>query len=50
MNKIDLHIIIEQLSQANKERFKAYMINLSFDSLKTEDSLEHFSAGYYQEN
>ena len=35
MNKNDLHIIIEQLSQSEKERLKAYIINLSLTS-KTE--------------
>lgn len=43
MNKNDLHIIIEQLSDFDKERLKAYIINLSLtDSLKTEYNQSHF--------
>ena len=40
MNKNDLHIIIEQLSQSEKERLKAYIINLSLTS-KTEYNQLH---------
>ena len=51
MNKNDLHIIIEQLSQSEKERLKAYIINLSLtDSLKTEYNQSHYCVGYHQEN
>ena len=51
MNKNDLHIIIEQLSDFDKERLKAYIINLSLtDSLKTEYNQLHSSVGYHQEN
>ena len=49
MNKNDLHIIIEQLSQSEKERLKAYIINLSLTS-KTEYNQLHSSVGYHQEN
>lgn len=49
MNKNDLHIIIEQLSQSEKERLKAYIINLSLTS-KTEYNLLHYCVGYHQEN
>ena len=41
MNKNDLHIIIEQLSESEKERLKAYIINLSLTS-KTEYNQLHF--------
>ena len=49
MNKNNLHIIIEQLSQSEKERLKAYIINLSLTS-KTEYNRLHSSVGYHQEN
>ena len=49
MNKNDLHIIIEQLSDFDKERLKAYIINLSLTS-KTEYNRLHSSVGYHQEN
>ena len=49
MSKNDLHIIIEQLSDFDKERLKAYIINLSLTS-KTEYNLLHSSVGYHQEN
>lgn len=49
MNKNDLHIIIEQLSQSDKERLKAYIINLSLTS-KTEYNQSHYCVGYHQEN
>ena len=41
MNKNDLHIIIEQLSDFDKERLKTYIINLSLTS-KTEYNQSHF--------
>ena len=42
MNKNDLHIIIEQLSEFDKERLKAYIINLSLtDPLTTEYNKLH---------
>ena len=50
MNKNDLHIIIEQLSNFDKERLKAYIINLSFGSSKTEYNQLHSFVGYHQEN
>ena len=51
MNKNDLHIIIEQLSEFDKERLKAYIINLSLtDSLKTKYNQSHSFVGYHQEN
>ena len=49
MNKNDLHIIIEQLSQSEKERLKAYIIILSLTS-KTEYNQLHSFVGYHQEN
>ena len=49
MNKNDLHIIIEQLSQSDKERLKAYIINLSLTS-KTEYNQSHSFSDYHLEN
>lgn len=47
----DLHIIIEQLSTINKERLKAYIINLSFVEIsKTEYSPSHSFVEHHQEN
>lgn len=49
MNKNDLHIIIEQLSEFDKERLKAYIINLSLTS-KTEYNLLHSFSDYHLES
>lgn len=49
MSNDDLYNLIEQLSNYDKERLKAYIINLSLTS-KTEYNQLHSFVGYHQEN
>ena len=47
MNKNDLHKLIDELSNYDKERLKAYILSLTS---KTEYNQLHSFVGYHQEN
>ena len=47
----NIHILIEKLSQSNKERLKKYMINLCFvEQSKIQDNPKPVSDEFHQEN